>query len=108
MPAILSAGILVFTRAMEEFAIPGVLGAPSGIYTVTTYIYYQAISYMPPRYEVAALLATVLMGATALCLGLQSWDLGGGKRFTIISGQGQAPRLLRLGRWCYRTLAYAL
>src|SRR5712691_600645 len=30
MPAILSAGILVFTRAMEEFAIPGVLGAPSG------------------------------------------------------------------------------
>jgi iron(III) transport system permease protein len=41
MPAILSASILVLTRAMEEFAIPGVLGAPSGIYTVTTYIYYQ-------------------------------------------------------------------
>jgi iron(III) transport system permease protein len=85
-----------------------VLGAPSGIYTVTTYIYYQAISYMPPRYEVAALLATVLMGATALCLGLQSWALGGGKRFTTISGKGQAPRLLRLGRWRYLTLAYAL
>jgi iron(III) transport system permease protein len=108
MPAILSAGILVFTRAMEEFAIPGVLGAPSGIYTITTFIYYQAISYMPPRYEVAAVLASALMAATALCLGLQSWALGGGKRFTTISGKGQAPRLMRLGRWRYVTLAYAL
>jgi len=108
MPALLSAAILVFTRAMEEFAIPGVLGAPSGIYTITTYIYYQAISYMPPRYDVAAVLATGIMSVTALCLGLQAWVLGGGKRFTTISGKGQAPRIMRLGRWRYVTLAYAL
>jgi hypothetical protein len=29
------------------------LGAPSGIYTVTTYIYERAVTYVPPRYEVA-------------------------------------------------------
>jgi iron(III) transport system permease protein len=108
MPAILSAGILVMTRSLEEFAIPGVLGAPSGIYTVTTYIYYQAIGYMPPRYEIAALLATLLMALTALLLALQSRILGGGRRFTTISGKGHAPRELRLGRWRYVTLAYAL
>jgi iron(III) transport system permease protein len=107
LPAILSAGILVLTRALEEFAIPGVLGAPSGIYTVTTYIYYQAVSYIPPRYEVAALLATGLMGITAFCLGLQARLLGGGRRFTTVSGKGQPARLLRLGRWRYLTLAYA-
>jgi iron(III) transport system permease protein len=107
LPAILSAGILVLTRALEEFAIPGVLGAPSGIYTVTTYIYYQAVSYIPPRYEVAALLATGLMGITAFCLGLQARLLGGGRRFTTVSGKGHPPRLLRLGRWRYVTLAYA-
>ena len=108
MPAILSAGILVITRVLEEFAIPGVLGAPSGIYTITTYIYYQAISYVPPRYEVAALLASLLMGATALLLWLQSRILGGGGRFTTVTGKGHAPRLLRLGPWRYLTLAYAL
>jgi iron(III) transport system permease protein len=108
LPAILSAGILVLTRALEEFAIPGVLGAPSGIYTVTTYIYYQAVSYIPPHYEVAALLATGLMGITAFCLGLQARLLGGGRRFTTVSGKGHPPRLLRLGRWRYVTLAYAL
>jgi iron(III) transport system permease protein len=108
LPAILSAGILVLTRALEEFAIPGVLGAPSGIYTVTTYIYYQAVSYIPPRYEVAALLATGLMGITAFCLGLQARLLGGGRRFTTVSGKGHPPpRLVRLGRWRYVTLAYA-
>jgi iron(III) transport system permease protein len=108
LPAILSAGILVLTRALEEFAIPGVLGAPSGIYTVTTYIYYQAVSYIPPRYEVAALLATALMGITAFCLGLQAWLLGGGRRFVTVSGKGHPARLTRLGRWRCATLGYAL
>jgi len=107
MPAILSAGILVMTRIIEEFAIPGVLGAPTGIYTITTYIYYQAISYVPPRYEVAALLASLLMGMTALLLGLQLHILGG-RRFTTMAGKGQSPRLLRLGPWRWVTLAYAL
>jgi iron(III) transport system permease protein len=108
MPAILSAGILVVTRVLEEFAIPGVLGAPSGIYTITTYIYYQAISYLPPRYEVAALLASLLMAATVILLALQSRILGGGRAFTTVSGKGHAPRILRLGPWRYLTLAYAL
>jgi iron(III) transport system permease protein len=108
LPAILSAGILVLTRALEEFAIPGVIGTPSGIYTVTTYIYYQAVSYIPPRYEVAASLATALMGIIAFCLGLQAWLLGGKQRFTTISGKGHPARLTRLGRWRYAALAYAL
>ena len=107
LPAILSGGILVITRVLEEFAIPGVLGAPGGIYTITTYIYYQAISYVPPRYEVAALLASLLMGLTAILLALQTRILGG-RRFSTVSGKGHAPRTIRLGRWRYLTLAYAV
>jgi iron(III) transport system permease protein len=107
LPALLSAGMLVMTRILEEFAIPGVLGAPTGIYTITTYIYYQAISYVPPRYEVAALLASLLMGLTALLLGLQSRILGG-RRFATVTGRGQPPRLLRLGPWRWLTLGHAL
>jgi iron(III) transport system permease protein len=108
MPAILSAGILVMTRSLEEFAIPGILRAPTGIYTITTYIYYQAISYTPPRYEIAALLASGLMALTAIFLGVQARILGGGRRFTTVTGKGHAPRIIRLGRWRYVTLAYAL
>lgn len=107
MPAIVSAAILVFTRALEEFAIPGVLGTPARIYTITTYIYYQAINYMPPRYEVAALLATGLMFVTGLCLFIQSRVLGGGRRYTTVSGKGHRPRTLQLGKWKYLTLGYA-
>ncbi|HLH96187.1 MAG TPA: iron ABC transporter permease [Xanthobacteraceae bacterium] len=108
LPAILSAAILVITRVLEEFAIPGVLGAPSGIYTITTYIYYQAISYVPPRYEVAALLASMFMAATAILLAVQARVLSGGRSFTTVSGKGRAPRFTRLGPWRYATLAYAL
>jgi len=108
LPAMLSAGILVVTRCLEEFAIPGILGAPSGIYTIPTYIYYQAISYVPPRYEVAALLASGLMALTAIFLGIQARVLGGSRQFTTVSGKGHSPRVIRLGRWKYVTLAYAL
>ena len=108
LPALASSGIIVLTRAMEEFAIPGVLGAPAGIYTLTTYIFYRAISYMPPRYGVAALLAIILMMLTALALWAQARILGGGRRFTTVGGRGQRPRRLELGAWRYITLAYAL
>ncbi|MCO5066582.1 MAG: iron ABC transporter permease [Rhizobiaceae bacterium] len=108
MPGILSAAILVFTRALEEFAIPGILGTPSGIYTITTYIFYQAISYTPPRYEIAAMLATFIMAVTGFGLALQARILGGKQQFTTVAGKGQQPRPMQLGRWRYVTLAYAL
>ena len=108
LPALASSGIIVLTRAMEEFAIPGVLGAPAGIYTVTTYIFYRAISYMPPRYGVAAILAIILMILTALALWAQTRILGGGRRFTTIAGRGHRARRQQLGAWRYATLAYAL
>lgn len=107
MPSVLSAAILVFIRTLEEFAIPGILGTPSGIYTITTYIFYQAISYTPPRYEIAALLASFIMGATGLALAVQAKLLGGGQRFTTIAGKGRRPHRRNLGRWRYVTLAYA-
>ena len=108
LPALASSGIIVLTRAMEEFAIPGVLGAPAGIYTLTTYIFYRAISYMPPRYGVAAVLAIILMLITALALFTQARILGGGRRFTTVGGRGQRPRRVALGAWRYATLAYSL
>jgi iron(III) transport system permease protein len=108
MPGIASAAILVFTRALEEFAIPGILGTPSHIYTITTYIFYQAISYTPPRYEVAALLASLIMAVTGAGLAIQMRLLGGRQRFTTVSGKGKLPRRIQLGRWRYAALGYAL
>src|SRR5262249_50691135 len=99
MPAILSAGLLVMTRALEEFAIPRILGAPAEIYTAPTYTHYQAISYTPPRYGMAALLASVLRAPTGILLWLQARVLGGGRRFTTVSGKGHPPGVIRLGRW---------
>jgi len=108
LPALLSAGILVFVNALEEFAIPGLLGAPGGIFTITTFIYYHAISYLPPRYGVAAVLAIVIMVLTGLAFVLQARVLAGGRSFTTVAGRGYRPRRMRLGRWRYVTLVYAL
>src|SRR5262249_43831149 len=108
LPAFASSGIIVLTRAMEEFAIPGVLGAPAGVYTLTTFIFYPAISYMPPRYGIAAVLAIVVMGLTGLALWMQWRILGGSRRFTTVVGRAQRPWRIALGAWRYAALAYAL
>ena len=107
LPALLSAGVLVFVNAIEDFAIPGILGAPGGVFTITTYIYYHAISYLPPRYGVAAMLASWVMLLTAVAFIVQARVLAGGRSFTTIAGRGRRPRRLRLGRWRYITLLYA-
>jgi iron(III) transport system permease protein len=107
LPALLSAGVLVFVNAIEDFAIPGILGAPGGVFTITTYIYYHAISYLPPRYGVAAMLASWIMILTAVAFIVQARVLAGGRSFTTIAGRGRRPRRLRLGRWRYVTLLYA-
>jgi iron(III) transport system permease protein len=107
LPALLSAGILVFVSAIEDFAIPGILGAPGGVFTITTYIYYHAISYLPPRYGVAAVLAILIMILTAAAFLIQARVLAGGRSFATVAGRGRRPRRLPLGRWRYVTLLYA-
>ena len=62
MPGILSAAILVFTRSLEEFAIPGILRRHPAS-TRSPLIFFIKPSATHRRYEIAALLATFIMGA---------------------------------------------
>lgn len=57
---ILSAIVLSFLSAIDNFAIPITLGTPGGISVLSTYIYEKAIGFGPTSFNEASALAIVL------------------------------------------------
>jgi iron(III) transport system permease protein len=102
LPAVLAIELLAITRSLEAFEIEQVLGAPAGLYVLSTTIYdllYQQI----PRYDVAAALGVIMLASMLALVYLQQRWIGG-RRFTTVTGQYQV-QVLRLGRW--RWIAFA-
>lgn len=97
LPAILSAGLFLFTSMMGAFAVPAILGINSRTYVATTAIYVLFQGY-PPNYPLAAAAGVVLIACAALCVWLNTRILRG-RSFTVVSGKSYRPRLVDVGRW---------
>ena len=97
--AILSGALLTFVLAVGLFGVPAILGMPGQIYVLVTQI-YSLLEFYPSNYQVAAALAVLLMGVTAVAVWLQRY-VTGRRAHTTITGKGYRPRTLRLGpvRW---------
>jgi iron(III) transport system permease protein len=106
-PAILSAAILSFIRALEAFEVPVLIGIPARIYVFTSRI-YAAVQYdFPVNYGLATSLGVTFIAVTFGLVMLRNRYLGA-KRFQTISGKGYRPRIVHLGPFRYVTLAFCL
>jgi iron(III) transport system permease protein len=105
-PAIISGMLLSFIVMLGIYGIPAVLGAPSDIPVLTTYI-FKLTNWSPPLYSTAAAVAIILMVVTGALVLLQQRVLAG-KSFTTVAGKAFRPRALALGPWRWLTLALAL
>ncbi len=65
MPAIISGMLLSFIVMLGIYGIPAVLGAPTNINVLTTYI-FKLTNWSPPLYNTAAAVAIILMVVTGL------------------------------------------
>ena len=65
MPAIISGMLLSFIVMLGIYGIPAVLGAPTNINVLTTYI-FKLTNWSPPLYNTAAAVAIILMAVTRL------------------------------------------
>ena len=69
LPAVAAAAVLVFVLTLGTFAIPQVLGAPTGFSTVTTRIYADlSLGGDPASFVEAITLALLLVLVTAACV----------------------------------------
>ena len=95
VPALAGAAILSFVLAVENFPVNAVLGNPAGIETMPTYIY--ALMVGDPRPNSAAAIAIALTLAVVAITWAQQ-RLVNRKRFTTLTGKGNRPRPVPLGR----------
>jgi len=106
MPAIVSGMLLSFIVMLGIYGVPAVLGAPSNINVLTTYI-FKLTNWSPPLYNTAAAVAIILMVATGCLVFLQQKVLGR-RSYTTVAGKAFRPRNLDLGSWRWLTLALGL
>jgi len=99
LPAILSAGLLVFVSSMSLFGSHAFLGIPAGIYTLPTRIYI--LFGFPPDYAQAASLSMILILLTVLVLWIQRSILARRSYITVSGKAASQARLALSGpvRW---------
>jgi len=106
MPAIVSGMLLSFIVMLGIYGIPAVLGAPTNISVLTTYI-FRLTNWSPPLYNTAAAVAIILMVVTGVLVWLQQKVLTG-RSYTTVAGKAFRPRSLDLGRWRWFTFSLAI
>jgi iron(III) transport system permease protein len=106
-PIILSAGMLSFIRAMDSFEVPVLLGLPAKVFVFSNRI-YAAVQYdYPVNYGLATALGVSFFALMIGLIYVQNRLLRG-RDFSIVTGKGYKPRVVRLGRFRYVTLAFCL
>ena len=105
-PAILSGMLLSFIVMLGIYGIPAVLGAPSDIPVLTTYI-FKLTNWSPPLYSTAASVAIILMIVTGFLVWLQQ-KVVSGRSYITVAGKAFRPGVMKLGTWRYFTLGLAV
>ena len=107
LPALWSAGLLVFVLLIEIFAIPAVLAEPGGIHVLSVRI-WELVGFTPPKVNEASALGVLLLLITVTLVLLQNRVLAR-RSFVTVAGKGQRRQPIRLGvwRWPFCALGFA-
>ena len=99
LPSLIFAAALNLLLGFETFGIPLVLGDPSGIVVLTTYIYKVNGIFGTPTYHVMAVVAVSLILITLPLVYAQRLLLRNSRRYAAVGGKGARATPLRLGPW---------
>ncbi|MFC8084248.1 ABC transporter permease [Streptomyces sp. NPDC057340] len=100
MPAITAASMLLVVIALEEFAIPAMLGMPNQIYVFSSYV--QAALQPPgglPDYGQASAYGILLVLLSLVMIAVYRRQTREAHRFRVVSGKGYRATPVLLGRW---------
>lgn len=96
LPAMFSAFILTFSKAIGTFGVPAFLGLKVNYYTLSTMLY----SNVKNRQTVQAyVMSLVLIGISVLIVYLNQRAIGSRKNYATMGGKGGRSTPVRLGRW---------
>lgn len=106
-PALVSALLIMFVRAIESFEVPALIGIPARVPVFTSKI-FLAIHQFPSDFGLAGSYAITLLLLSAGGVLVYQRVTRYGEQFATITGKGYRPRVLDLGGWRYLTCALCL
>ena len=98
LPALIFATALNLLIGFEMFGIPLVLGDPSGITVLTTYIYKLTTLFGVPTYQLMAVVVVLMILLTLPLVFYQRRLLRHSRRYAALGGKGSRASSLKLGR----------
>ncbi|WHA44013.1 ABC transporter permease [Agrobacterium larrymoorei] len=98
MPSLVFATALNVLLAFEAFGLPLVLGDPSGVLVLTTYIYKLTSLFGLPAYNLMAAVAVILLALTFPLVFVQRIILKRARKFATVGGKGSRVVRIRLGK----------
>jgi len=98
LPALIFATALNLLIGFEMFGVPYVLGDPSGIVVLTTYVYKLTTLFGVPTYQLMAVVVVLLVLLTLPLVWYQRRLLRHGRRYAALGGKGPRTQVMRLGR----------
>lgn len=103
-PALYSAMLIMFVRALSAMETPLLLGIPARFFVLTTEIYLKKREY-PPNYGLGATYSLLLMAVAVVGLYFYTRMTREASRFAAVTGKGYRPHVMDLGPWRYLTAA---
>lgn len=107
-PALVYSATLIFLLGLEQFGLPLLLGEPSGIGVLTTYLYKLTNILGTPSYNFMAVVAVVILATTLPLVVLQRFVLRNASRFVTLRGKGARDMTMPLGKWRWTALLVIL
>jgi iron(III) transport system permease protein len=98
-PALLNSATLIVTLSIASLGIPLLLGAPSNIQFVSTYLYLQWTNAAEPDPATVSAGAVMLLLVATLLLLLRNRMLGAEARYVSIAGRAGRNAMLSLRAW---------
>lgn len=98
-PALVYSTLLILVSTIELLSIPLVLGTPSNLNVLSTYVYTIGLVGVRTDYGAIAVVSIFTVVLVTGLVMLQSKLVAQERRFVTVGGKATRPRLLKLGPW---------
>jgi len=97
LPAFFAVALLIVVRSIEAFEVPALVGLPGNVKVLTTDIYLDMKTNVPPDLGYASAFSVVLLLLAGGLIGLYSRISRHASRYHSVTGRGYRTRLFDLG-----------
>jgi len=109
VPAIAAVMVYLLMTALSVFEAPAILGLPSGIFVLSSLIYFAVTPQVGlPKYGLAGAYGLIMVVLGLVASFLYFRIVRESRKYVVVTGRGYRPKLIELGRYKSVAVAFVL